>query len=358
MRKLIVLTITAMLLLSAIAGCDLGRGKQSEYVSNSNSFLDTFNTVVLVVGYTKSSDEFDTYFSYAQSRFQELHRLFDIYNSYEGLNNAKTINDNAGIQPVEVNKDLIDLIVLSKEWALTGPGRMSIAMGPVLKIWHNYRTHGIDDPENAQLPPMERLQEAMKLTDINKVIVDIENNTVFLAEKGMSIDIGAIGKGYAAELVARELEAMGLKSGAINAGGNVRTIGTPVSSSDYWTVRISDPDSERDYLDRLFIGQASVVPSGDYQRYYYVDGVAYHHLIDPTTLMPAKYYRAVTVVTPDSGYGDLVSTELFLLPYEESRSLADSLEDVEAYWVMPDGEVRYTEGMKQILESEGARNTK
>jgi thiamine biosynthesis lipoprotein len=357
MRRLIGLTLTAMLLLTAIAGCDFGQGQQSQYITNRRSFLDTFNTVVEVVGFTKSTEEFDIYFAYAQSRFQELHRLFDIYNSYEGLNNAKTINDKAGIQPVEVDKDLIDLVVLSKEWALTGPGRMNIAMGPVLKIWHNYRTHGTNS-ENPQLPPMERLQEALKLTDINKVIVDTENNTIFLAQKGMSIDLGAIGKGFAAELVAREIEAMGLKAGAINAGGNVRTIGTPVSSNDFWTVRITDPDSEREYLDRVFIGQASVVPSGDYQRYYYVDGVAYHHLIDPTTLMPAKYFRAVTVVTPDSGFGDLVSTELFLLPYEESRRLAESLEDVEAHWVMPDGEVRFTEGMRRILESEGAKNTK
>jgi len=206
---------------------------------------------------------------------------------------------------------------------------------------------------------LDALQAALEFSDIDDVVIDEEQGTIFLPHRRMSLDVGAFAKGYATELVATELEAAGLKSGAISSGGNIRTIGKPLDGKrERWGVGIFDPDStlfseDRD-LDMVYVNDASVVSSGDYQRYYYVGGERYHHLIDPTTLMPAAHYRAVTVVTPDSGLADLVSTELFLLPYNESRQLADSMPEIEALWVMPDGEVRITDGMKKILQSYGA----
>ncbi|MTI95870.1 MAG: FAD:protein FMN transferase [Firmicutes bacterium] len=335
-------------------GCE--PDQESEFTRYTNSFYDTFDTMVSFVAYTKTEAEFDSYFSSVQARFQELHKLYDLYNDYPGVNNIKTINDNAGIEPVAVAQELFDLIKISKEWYFAHHGRMNITLGPVLKIWHDYRTEGLDFPETAQIPPIKALRQAEELAVMENVQLDEENNTVFLSEVGMRLDIGAIAKGYAAELVGRELTAAGLESGAINAGGNIRTIGQPLGGQRaHWSVGIFDPDShlvsaDRN-LDTVYINDGAVVSSGDYQRYYYVDGQKYHHLIDPVTLMPADYYRAVTVVCEDSGYADLVSTELFLLPYEKSRALADSLDDVEAFWVMPDGEIRVTEGLKDILHS-------
>lgn len=358
MKKSICLAVIISILILVTPGC--APKVDNPYSRHQSSIMGTFNTLTTMIVYTETEEEFYTYFDYAEARFQELHKLYDIYNDYEGLNNIKTVNDNAGVQPVEVDKDLLDLIRISKEWATKHHGQMNIALGPVLKIWHDYRMDGGDDPLNAKLPPVERLENALKYTDITKVIIDEENSTVFLSEPNMRLDIGAIAKGYATELVALEIEAMGLKSGIISSGGNVRTIGKPLDGSrDFWGVGIFDPDStlfsENRNLDTVYVNDGSIVSSGDYQRYYYVDGVLYHHLIDPTTLLPATHFRAVTVVTPDSGYADLVSTELFLLPYQEGRALADSLEDVEAFWVFHDGEVKFTDGMKDILYSQGAR---
>ena len=357
-KKIIVLALVVVLLI--VTGCS-ERTEKSPYNMYTNTFFETFNTLTVVMAYTETQEEFQTYFDYIESRFQELHKLYDIYNSYEGINNLRTINENAGKEPVVVQKEIIDLIVLAKEWNNTIGPLTNIAMGPVLRIWHEYRMDGNFDPTTAKIPPMELLENANKYTDINKVIVDTENSTVFLEDPRMRLDIGALAKGYAAEIVAQEVYEMGMKSGIISAGGNVRTIGQHLDGRrNKWGIGIQDPDSsivsQDANLDVAFIENASVVSSGDYQRYYFAEGLLLHHLIDPATLMPATHYRAVTVITEHSGYADFVSTELFLLPYEESRALADSLEDIEAVWVMPDGEMRYTDGMKKLLRSQGATN--
>ena len=354
MRRLIAGCAIALVLFTA---CN--PQPKTEYAKYTNSALGSFDTLITLVAYTKTEAEFNGYFEQAKTRFAELHQLYDIYHNYEGINNLKTINDNAGVKPVQVAWEILDLIRLAKEWAYTGKGQTNIALGPVLAIWHEYRTEGLDDPDTAALPPRDLVLEAAKYTESDDVIIDEEKSTVFLKDRRMKLDVGALAKGFATELVARELEAAGLKSGAIGAGGNIRTIGKPLDGiREKWGIGIQDPNStlfsEDRNLDTLYVNDLSVVTSGDYQRYYYVDGQRYHHLINPATLMPAAYYRAVTVVAPDSGLADLLSTELFLLPYEESRKLADSLNDVEAMWVLPDGEVRITEGMKAMLRSHGA----
>lgn len=362
MRR-IVSTLMALLLITLLfTGCQ--SKPKSEYTKYSDSFMDTFNTITTVVGYTKTEEEFNSYFEKIHARLLELHKLYDIYNDYEGINNIKTINDNAGINPVKVDKKIIELITFSKEWYKLTGGKTNIAMGPVLSIWHDYREAGKMDPDNAKLPPMEELKAAMKYTDIDKVIVDDQNNTVYLTDKNMRLDVGAIAKGFATELVAKEMMELGFTSGIISPGGNVRVLGKPQDGvRERWGIGIQDPNKPiasdgEDTLDTIFLNNASVVSSGDYQRYYIVDGKVMHHIIDPETLMPGNYYRAVTVITPDSGLADFLSTTVFLMPYEESRKLVESLKDVEALWVMPDGKVEATDGMKKIMKSNGATGAK
>lgn len=351
-----------LLMMLFLAGCRTG--EKNEYSKFSESFYDTFDTLTQIVGYTKSEQEFQKYVKKIHARFQELHRYYDIYNTYEGLNNIKTINDNAGIKPVKVDQEIIDLILFAKDWYKRTDGRTNIAMGSVLEIWHEYREQGMDEPQNAKLPPIEVLREAAGHTDMDKIIVDTEKHTVFLADQRMRLNVGAIAKGYATEIVAKEIMAEGFTSGIISAGGNVRVLGKPLDGiRERWGVGIQNPDKfivsdEENILDTIFINNASVVSSGDYQRYYIVEGKAVHHLIDPQTLMPGEYYRAVTVVAEDSGIADFLSTEIFLLPYEQSRKLLDRFEGIEAIWVMPDGAVETTEGMKKIMKSQGASGAK
>lgn len=359
MKRIIATVLIILLVLTA--GCDHLRNGPKSY---SDTFFDTFNTLVQVTAFTASEDEFNSYYELIHDRMLHLHRLYDIYNNYEGINNLKTINDQAGIEPVKVDQEIIDLILFAREWSDRTSGATNIALGPVLKIWHRYREDGLYDPEAATLPPLTELREAANFTAFNQVIVDVDMGTVFLPDQRMSLDVGAIAKGFAVELVKREVIAAGLESAIISAGGNVSLIGKPLDGKrDRWGVGIQDPEASivsttgDNLLDVLYLTDAAVVSSGDYQRFYQVDGKVIHHLIDPETLMPADYYRAVTVVAKDAGVADFLSTELFLLPYVKSFALAESLADVEALWVMPDGSVKFTPGMRNLLRSEGAAST-
>ena len=355
--KRIAAAVALILLASALVGC---RGMSDKYSKYSDSLFDVFNTLITVVAYTPSEKEFDSHFATMRERFRKLHQLYDIYNDYQGINNVKTINDHAGVQPVKVDREIIDLLLFAKDWYRRTGGKTNVAMGAVLRIWHDYREQGQNDPVSAELPPMEDLREAEKHTDIDKVIIDAENSTVYLADPEMSLDVGAVAKGYATEIVAREMAEAGLKSAVISSGGNIRAIGKPLDGvRERWGVGIQNPDEsivpdERNVLDVIFINDSSVASSGDYMRYYVVNGRVLHHIIDPATLMPADYYRAVTVMTAHAGVADFLSTTLFLLPYEQSRALAQSLDGVEAAWVMPDGEVKASDGMKAIMRSQGA----
>ena len=357
MKKTVKLTLIGVMLLTFSLGL-LGCGEETEYHRFNYRYFDTFDTVTDVVGYTETEEEFDEYAEYIETRMQELHKIFDRFGDYEGINNIKTINDHAGESPVEVAPEILDLIQFAKDWYEPTQGKMNIAIGPLSMVWDKYREDAEFDPGNAEIPPMEELQAAAAYVDIEKVVLDHEKGTVFLEDPNMILDVGAVAKGYAVEIVVQEVIEQGFASGIISVGGNVRTFGKPLDGDRArWGVGIKDPDGPlfgSDPIDTIFLNDASVVSSGDYQRYYIVDGEVMHHLIDPDTLMPGNYYRAVTVVTEDSGLADYLSTAVFLLPFEESLALVESLEDVEALWVMKDGEVVFSDGLEGKLRSQGA----
>ena len=361
MKKLTIYILLACLLLSLISGC---APEETGYQKYQYEFYDTFDTVVIVLAFARSQEEFDTLTDIVHSRMLTLHQLFDIYHDYEGINNLKTINANAGIQPVKVDAAVIDLLTQAKQWDEKTGGIVNVAMGAVLSIWHDFREAGMLDEATAKLPPQEALEEAAQHTDINQIVIDEAASTVYLSDKGMRLDVGAMAKGYAVEVVADELIAQGYDSVLISGGGNVRAIGAPRDGErDKWSVGIIDPEVSTDLivqqqklLDVAYVTDMSVVSSGGYERFYRVDGAAYHHLIDPKTLYPANYYQAVSVLTEDSTQADALSTALFLMPPEEALAFAESMEGVEALWVMPDDTLMYTDGVKPMLRDLGGAN--
>lgn len=340
------------MILAGIAGSAAGRmtGRTGEKRYQAE-FLQLFDTVTQLVGYGRTEEEFKNQASMIHDKLQEYDRLFDIYNDYEGIHNLKTINDQAGIAPVKVDQTIIDLLTLSKEMYTRTDGKMNVAMGSVLSIWHDYRTKGIDDPEHAQLPPMELLKAASLHTDISNMIIDPAASTVYLADPKMKLDVGAIAKGYAVEQTARYAMDQGIGNMLISVGGNVRAIGGK-NLGEPWKVAIENPDQEAasPYLFNMLLTDMSLVSSGDYQRYYTVDGKRYNHIINPDTLMPADYYADVTILCQDSGLADGFSTALYTMPLEQGQALVESTPGMEALWVFHDGHQVFSSGFKKLME--------
>jgi thiamine biosynthesis lipoprotein len=320
-------------------------------------FFDTFDTVVTLIGYAPQAT-FDNAFKAVQDRFVYLHRLFDKYNAYEGVTNLYTINQEAAKGPVKVAPEIMELLVRCRELQKQFPGATDIAMGSVLNIWHDHREAAEADPQSATVPAMEELQKAAAHMNMDNVVLDTENSTVLFTDPEMSLDVGAVAKGYAAESAAQLLLNSPMPSFILNAGGNVRSGQPPQDGRSAWGVGIQDPFaqsfSDAPTIETLFLSGKSVVTSGINERYFEVDGVRYHHLIDPDTLQPGRYMASVTIVTEDSFLADFLSTTLFLTPYEEGRALIDSLPDVEALWVLLDGTIHMSDGLLPVAKSQGA----
>lgn len=314
-----------LMILSVLSGC-----KKTETLTKySNQTIEAgFDTIITLIGYTKSKSEFDAYFDTAKKEFTKYNALFDRYKDYPGYVNIKTINDNAGIAPVVVDQSIIDMLLLAKEWYVPSGKTFNITMGAVFEIWHNYRTNGIADNTNGiggKVPALAELQAADKFSGWDKIQIDNVAKTVYITTKGSSIDVGGIAKGYATELVSKTLEKDGLTSGIVNAGGNVKLIGAKPDGAK-WAVGIQSPDmADSASLDTLYASTSmAVVTSGDYQRYYEgVDGKIYHHIIDPATLFSSRQSRAVTLLVSDSGLADTLAKPLFILPFKEALAFLE-----------------------------------
>lgn len=324
-----------------------------KYNKYSIIYTDYFDTVTTLTGYAQSEKEFTLYANTIEKKLSELHKLFDIYNSYEGINNIKTVNDSAGKYPVEVSEEILELFGLSLSAYENSGGAVNIAFGSVLKIWHSYREQAMENEQNVKLPAIEELRAASLHCNINDIEIDKTKSTVYLKDIGMSIDAGALAKGYAAQIAADCAREMGVESLLINMGGNVVAIGKPLDGErNNWGIGIKDPSPasyENDAIDVVRVSDKAVVTSGNYQRFYTVNGVNYHHIIDPETLMPASLYSSVTVICEDSAIADILSTSLFIMSEEDGRKLS-AIYDADALWIYSDGSMSATDGYKNISD--------
>lgn len=342
-RRVLALAVGAALLLGGCAArADSGTGPRRYEAS----FLTLFDTVTTIVGYAETEEEFRRTAQDFHDALLEYHQLFDIYHDYDKGNNLKTVNDRAGGDPVEVDRRIIDLLLFCRDLEQLTGGRVDVTMGSVLALWHEARSNGVDDPERAAIPDAGALAAAAGHTGFALLEIDETASTVRLTDPQARLDVGAVAKGYAVEQVCRAAPP-GL---LVSVGGNVRATG-PKPTGEPWVVGVQEPDGgKQDYLHTLYLSDRSVVSSGDYQRYYTVDGVRYHHIIDPDTLYPGRLWRAVTVVCADSGLADGLSTALFLLPQEEGAALAQRC-GAQAVWVAEDGVLSYTDGFLDIMRT-------
>ena len=316
----------------------------------SKIYFEFFDTESYIYSYRKDSEKkFEKNTAAVEELLREYHKLFDIYYEYSGINNLMTVNKNAGVAPVEVDQKIIDFLIYAKDIYTLTEGRTNVAMGAVLKLWHECREDAKDEDPIYRIPTEEELTEASKHCSIDDVLIDTEARTVYLRDPAMSLDVGAIGKGYATEMAAQLLISRGITSYVLNIGGNIRAVGEK-PSGDGWLTGVTNPNNSSDepYITKLTIKDTSIVTSGNYERFYTVDGVDYHHIIDPGTLMPANYFSSVSIITRDSALADALSTALFCMSYEDGLALVNSIGGVEVIWVDLEYNVKHTAGVSIV----------
>ncbi len=254
------------------------------------TYLDTFDTVLTVTVGAATTEEATAHTRAIHDLVCDLHRQFDIYHAYDGQNNLYTVNAAAGGEPVTVSNDVMAILELGVEMYAATDGMVNICLGAVTSLWHDGRASGT-------LPDPDVLKNALaNHCDIGALELDAVASTARLTDPNASLDVGAIAKGYAMSRVQALAAERGIDSLLVNLGGHVMAIGYH-PNGDPWEVSVVSPmpDGEPTIL---AVTNASVVTSGDYERTYTVDGIAYHHVIDPTTGYPSIAHHAATLVLP------------------------------------------------------------
>ncbi len=333
LKKAVSAILAAVTLVSSLLLSSCG---EKEPQVNSRVFYEYFDTFGTVYDYSGADyDEFSRHADEIEALLAEYHRLYDIYNEYEGINNIATLNKNAGKGAVKLDGKILDLLEFSKDMYKKTSGEVNIAFGAVLSLWHVARSEG------KKLPERERLEAAAEHCDIDKLVIDRAVGTAEILDSEMSLDVGAVAKGYATEKIAEFIKEKGLSSYALDMGGNLRTVGTK-PSGDGWQSAVRNPDmtSENPYIAYVELKDSAFVTSGVYERYYVVEGKSYHHIIDKETLFPEYNYLSVSVIAPSSAVADALSTALFNMTEGEVLTLLATLPDVGAIFVLPSGEVK------------------
>lgn len=354
-----------------LLSCLLLSGCEDKYTYFSTNIVGPFDTITTYITYASSEEEFEKQKQLINEKLEYYDKLFDRYTPYSDINNIYAINKVAGKEAVKVEKPIIDLLELCIQRNKEVCDKVNIAFGSVLEIWHQYREDAESNFGIGEVPALSTLKAANKHTDIDSIVIDKEASTVYINDKDVIIDVGATAKGYAIELVKDELIAYGVDNFLLSGGGNVASYGQRKISrtgdfyldecKDYYCVGIQSPQSgnfDREVDDPAYNNEAllvvsgqSIVTSGDYQRFYEdVNGIKYHHLIDPDTLYPSVHFRSVSIITEDSGYADFLSSAVFLMDYETGLKFVNSLEGVEAIWLLEDGKIRYSDGLKDGTE--------
>ncbi len=297
----------------------------------SQTIYDTFDTPITLTAVCQSEDEFENLANDFFTQLRRYHAAFDIYYEHSGQNNFYTLNNAVG-QWVQLPSECIELLNYGKQMHELTEGLVNIAMGEVLTLWKQARTDQV-------LPERSQLETAAQHSDINAIEISEDGTSARLLDPEMSVDVGAIAKGWAVEQAAQALSQ--LEGYVISAGGNVVTYGTN-EHGEPWTIAVQSPTAADEYLTTLQSSGQAIVTSGGYERFAEIDGQKYHHIIDPRTLEPAKINLSVTIIGQSSAKCDVLSTAVFLLEHAEAQEILAENE-VRAIILTADGQFYDTE---------------
>lgn len=269
--------------------------------------------------------------------YQEMHRLEGLLSRHRATSEVARINLAAGAGPVPVSPETLLLIDQAREFGELTDGAFDITVAPLLKLWRFAEGGG-------QVPPEESLRAAAALVDFRRVVADRGAGTVYLPVSGTEIDLGGIAKGYVVDRAVSVLRTNGITSASVDAGGDIRVIGGKPDGSP-WRIGVRHPRERERIIAVLELRDSAVVTSGDYERYFLLDGTRYHHILDPDTGRPAAGLASVTVVAADATTADALSTAVFVMGRERGLALIESLPGVEAILVTGELKVILSSGL-------------
>ncbi|MDE1548572.1 FAD:protein FMN transferase [Jeotgalibaca caeni] len=256
------------------------------------------------------------------------------------------INAAAGSHPVEVSDDVYEVLKIAADYSKTLNGQFNYVLGSITNLWRI----GFDD---ARKPGQAEIDEALQHVDFTKVVFHDEEQSVFLMEEGMELDLGAIAKGYMTDRIRDLFASQGVTSAIIDLGGNVFVMGgSPSRDGEVWNVGIQDPQGSRgESIGSTIQSDRSIVTSGIYERYLEVDGKIYHHLMNPETGYPFdNEIIGVSIISENSVDGDALSTLVFGLGLEEGLEYVNGREDVEAIFITQENEIYLSDGLEDNFE--------
>ncbi|MFZ7131407.1 MAG: FAD:protein FMN transferase [Eubacteriales bacterium] len=330
-RKVYMLALISLMLF--LMGCSPSTDDKNDFVSESNFYLDTIVNIKIYNPTDKTEEIFDKVFN----RIEVLEKTLSVHIKGSDLYHIK---ENAGIKPVKVSEETFFVIEKSIHYAEISQGCFDITTGPLIDLWN------INPPEG-HVPTQEELKDVSNIIDYKKIVLDKDNLTIFLEDKGMIANLGAIAKGYIADEVKKVLIENEVERAIINLGGNVLLVGDRSDGSDY-SIGVQDPLSDRGaYLGLIKSKHNSLVSSGDYERYFIKDGKKYHHILNPFTGYPAdNELMQVTIISHNSIDADALSTTTFLLGLDKGINLIEEMDNIEGVFITKDHKIYLTSGIQ------------
>lgn len=267
------------------------------------------------------SDDRDWAESRINEAVAEIRRIEKLFTTYDESSQVNQVNQYAGIRPVKVDREVLDLIERSKKISALTQGAFDITYGSIDKKLWNF------DKQMTALPDPDTAKKMVRLINYRNVITDLDNNTVFLKEKGMRIGFGGIGKGYAAEQAKKIMKQNGVGSGIVNAAGDLTAWGSQPNGKP-WTIGIASPGAAQQPFSFLDITDNSVATSGNYEKYVIIGGKKYSHTINPKTGMPVTGIRSVTIICPNAEIADAMATPVMIMGVRVGLDLVNQVKEL------------------------------
>lgn len=276
-----------------------------------------------------------------EAGFHEIKRLEQLLSTWIQTSELSQVNASAGRESVAVGPETLELVLRALEMAGLTEGGFNIAVGPAVEAW--------SVTDRRRIPNHAELQSLKPLVDWTTIQVDRNARTIFLPKPGMRIDIGGIGKGYAADRAVEMMRKAGARGGVVALSGDIKTFGDLPGMKGF-PVGIRHPRQEGTLIVTMELKNEAISTAGDYERYFEQDGIRYHHILDPRSLQPARKCQSVTVIAAEGTVADGLDTGIFVLGPEKGMVLVEQLPDVEAVIIDDQGRMTVSSGLRSRLQ--------